>query len=339
MANLRDQFAPDEDLSHLTPSAKPAPRRASDSQTPTPVSQPLPQLPERSTPIPEPASEPSAPDDAQTNGASLPSIGGRERSGSQGHTLASRNAGSPTHRDSADHHHLPEASSKDGLRGNVKKQLARRGIMAGCLAVAAEGVVVLLVVVVLFVAAMSFTGPGGTDDALACTAECGVNGDIVATGKQFAWETSGHGYTQADAKPNYVAAVKKYNPHTDTNPYSDCGIYTATTMRASGVDPSYAGRGTGLQWSYVTAHPEKYRIIDVSSTADLQPGDVLFRGAGGGGHTSLYIGPQPLGDPFESAIVLSASLETPSPGEGHVPQVSIWYPAMNKAARFIGAAS
>lgn len=170
MANLRDQFADDKDLSHLTPSAKPAPQPASGSKTPAPANQSLPQLPERSGPTPEPTPDSPAPDDAQTSGASLPSIGGRERPGSQGRALTNRNASSQTHRGSANHHHLPQAANKGTLRGNVKKQLARRGIMAGLIAVGAEGIIVLLVVVVLFAAALSFV-PGGTGDAFACTTD------------------------------------------------------------------------------------------------------------------------------------------------------------------------
>lgn len=94
---------------------------------------------------------------------------------------------------------------------------------------------------------------------------------------------------EADAKPEYVEAVKQYNKGNDSDgsnwAFSDCGVFVATVMRASGADPEYAARGTGTQISYVKSS-SKYTVIPFTDTSLLRPGDVLIKD----GHTRVYVG-------------------------------------------------
>lgn len=116
---------------------------------------------------------------------------------------------------------------------------------------------------------------------------------IVDMAIKLAWPES-HG---KEPKPEYTEAVKKHNS-TRLGMLTDCGTFVSTVIRASGADKDFVPGGTSIMESYVRAHPEKWDVVDkVSSTSDLQPGDVLIVNAGGGqganGHTLIYIGPQP----------------------------------------------
>jgi len=141
---------------------------------------------------------------------------------------------------------------------------------------------------------------------------CG--GGIIQTALSLAWPESydkdtnrasehrDHPQTPTAA---YAAALKKYNPavYDENAPVGsgrwgdDCGIFVSTVVRASGADPNYPQSGTMNEERYVKDHPEKYTIIaNITSTAQLQPGDILIvnvgTGAGGLGHTFIYLGKQ-----------------------------------------------
>lgn len=98
-----------------------------------------------------------------------------------------------------------------------------------------------------------------------------------------------------DAKPEYVTAVKEFNRGNDSDgsswAFSDCGVFVATVMRASGADPEYQARGTSLQQSYVE-NSSKYEVIPFTDTALLRPGDVLIKD----GHTRIYVGQNSLSE-------------------------------------------
>ncbi|MBI3624291.1 hypothetical protein HY218_01515 [Candidatus Saccharibacteria bacterium] len=136
-----------------------------------------------------------------------------------------------------------------------------------------------------------------------------VAGNIVQTAINFSWPDRSPQSIAKIPKPEYAAALTQYNPNA---PYggADCGAFVATVMRASGADPNYPLSLTTTQANYVLSHPEKYDIqYEVTSTADLQPGDILIinagsyldnngqyhigNGAGASGHTMIYVGPQP----------------------------------------------
>ena len=145
-------------------------------------------------------------------------------------------------------------------------------------------------------------GPGG----------CGVvEGDVVSTALALAWDTSGHGRSLGDAKPEYQAAMPKFNGATAIDPYSDCGVFVATVMAMSGVDKDYLRRGAGSQRQYVRGSP-KYEVFEnLDNVSQLQPGDIFVHD----GHTFIYTGNYQGGD-GKTYNAASASLHD------HVPEAT-----------------
>ena len=159
------------------------------------------------------------------------------------------------------------------------------------------------------------TGASTADSTAGCGDTGVVSSNVVQTALNFSWPTD-HGMTP---KQEYVDALRQYNPGNIGNG-ADCGIFVATVMRATGADPNYPLSGTSLQEAYVRAHPEKYDVVDtVSSTADLQPGDILIvnsgNGQGASGHTYIFVGLQPDGSDEASA---SLGTRMPSLGKSEV---------------------
>ena len=122
---------------------------------------------------------------------------------------------------------------------------------------------------------------------------CGGNGvvagNIVETALGFALDTPATDgmNKESDAKPEYVAAIKQYNPGANV---ADCGMFVGTVMIASGVDASYPKSSTSTQLSYVKQHTEKYQIIENPTREELQPGDILIVNNGSDHHTEIYTG-------------------------------------------------
>jgi len=120
---------------------------------------------------------------------------------------------------------------------------------------------------------------------------CDMRADPAGCGRESL--ANGAPIGENDAKPAFVAAVKQFNPGNDSDgsnwAYSDCGVFVATTVRASGADPQYAARTTSVQMDYVKSSA-KYEIIPLTDTALLKPGDILIKD----GHTRIYIGPNTL---------------------------------------------
>ncbi|MGF7229088.1 MAG: N-acetylmuramoyl-L-alanine amidase family protein [Candidatus Saccharibacteria bacterium] len=163
------------------------------------------------------------------------------------------------------------------------------------------------------------TSTGTCDSTGASTAGNGATqGDIVKTALGYAWDTTGHGMNQSDAKPSYQAAMPKYNGSTGFNPYSDCGVFVATVMVASGVDPNYPKRGTTVQEPYLQNHPNLYTQVHATSTSGLQPGDIFIVNGNGQGHTYIYTGDYKGGD-GKTYNAAAASLN------GHVPEADGTY--------------
>lgn len=144
-----------------------------------------------------------------------------------------------------------------------------------------------------------------------------VAGDIVQTALNLAWNTGGHGKEKSDAKSSYQEAMPQYNGSTGTDEWSDCGVFVATVMIASGADKDYPKRVTTVQQTYLDNHPEKYdNRGQPQSTDDLKPGDILVNSS----HTYMYVGPQTNTDnPNSKYNSVGASLH------GHVPQATNFY--------------
>ncbi|WP_328989979.1 phage tail tip lysozyme [Kribbella sp. NBC_01245] len=117
------------------------------------------------------------------------------------------------------------------------------------------------------------------------------NGDIVATALTLAWKKNvPNSVNKSAATPAYQDAMPKYNGSTGTDEWSDCGVFVATVVVMSGVDPDYPRRGTGTQLPYLQNSP-KWETIPFNDTSQLKPGDILIMSRSGGiGHTYIYTG-------------------------------------------------
>lgn len=148
-----------------------------------------------------------------------------------------------------------------------------------------------------------------------------VAGDVAQTALNLSWP--GPHSPPLEPKPEYTQALNQYNRTVVSNG-ADCGVFVATVMHASGADPNYPASGTSAQDAYVRSHPDKYQVIQLSSsdtTAIFQPGDILIvntgSGQGGDGHTMIFVGSQSGG--YNEA---SASLDSRMPNLGTVSSVA-----------------
>ena len=154
-----------------------------------------------------------------------------------------------------------------------------------------------------------------------------ISKNIVQTAINLSWPNSKQG-TKPTA--SYQTALKQYNPsgYSLTNGLGDdCGVFVATVMHATGIDPNYPSSDTVAQAQYVISHPTLYKVTyPITSTSQLQPGDILIinkgttekngviipgqAGTGAGGHTFIYLGSQNNGNNIAQASLgtLSASL-------------------------------
>ena len=125
-----------------------------------------------------------------------------------------------------------------------------------------------------------------------------VAGNIVQTAINLAQPqplTTGK-TAKSDARDTYQKVKEEFNPSVQ---WSDCGGYVATVMISSGVDKDYVKVGVTKQVEYVKSKPDKYKIIENPTTADLQPGDILLSSKVG--HTTLYLGENSTGFPAADA--------------------------------------
>jgi N-acetylmuramoyl-L-alanine amidase len=166
---------------------------------------------------------------------------------------------------------------------------------------------------------------GSTGGGTSCGAVAGTGG---ATGSkaadkaiELAWPTPGHGKNKGDAKPIYVDVSEKLDGRqSETDFYSDCGVFVSTVMRSSGADTKYPDRGTYRQLPYLLKNSQgpnaKYTQIKTKETGKLKPGDILIFStyAGGPGHVYMFTGKP--GDKYNSR---SASFHD------HVPEATKAY--------------
>lgn len=164
------------------------------------------------------------------------------------------------------------------------------------------------------------TADTSTGSSASCGSAGAVAGDIVQTALNFAWQdvtypshgsadtpsctspdpaqnpsSCHHGFQQLGAnspkvytRQTYQDAWAKYNNAGSTS-FTDCGVYVATVLRASGVAKDYPASGSGGQLQWAQSHPDKYTVIGSPTVSDLQPGDVLVNSE----HTFIYVGHVP----------------------------------------------
>ena len=118
-----------------------------------------------------------------------------------------------------------------------------------------------------------------------------VTNDIVKTALNFALTpTVAEGTIEkSQARDTYQVAKEQYNPG-DDNSWTDCSVFIATVMIASGVDTNYPKVNVPTQVQYARNNPGKYTVISNATMADLQPGDILYTAVKD--HTMLYTGEQ-----------------------------------------------
>lgn len=117
------------------------------------------------------------------------------------------------------------------------------------------------------------------------------NGDIVKTALTLAWKKNvPNSVKKTAATEAYQRAMPIHNGSTGTDEWSDCGVFVATVVVMSGVDPDYPRRGTSVQLPYLQSSP-KWETMRLTDTGQLKPGDILIMNRGGGiGHTYIYTG-------------------------------------------------
>ncbi|GAB3942458.1 hypothetical protein GCM10029976_063480 [Kribbella albertanoniae] len=138
------------------------------------------------------------------------------------------------------------------------------------------------------------SSPGANPGATPATACAEGSGDIAAVAKNLAWPNQRPGYNHTGsndgdakvAKPEFVAAMKKFNDPNGYQAYTDCGRFVATVMHMSGADPDFPEVWTPAQFEYMKTSG-KYDSWHGEPPGGMKPGDIL----NGPGHTYLYVGP------------------------------------------------
>lgn len=177
-----------------------------------------------------------------------------------------------------------------------------------------------------------------------CVGSSQLTGPIIEVAQTLAWPRVLEAglNKESDAKPAYRDAVKEYNPgvlsraHKTNTPYADCGIFVATTMRASGADPSFPEVWTKRQKEYMQGS-NKYKITNNPNASDLEPGDILVyhKPATNEGHIMFYAGDIEGDDPSVEYQGIDASLNRTVPGYKDAGYMNYMIKEADFAARLI----
>jgi hypothetical protein len=157
----------------------------------------------------------------------------------------------------------------------------------------------------------------GTEQVCA-TAIGNGGGAVVQTALGLAWPNQKHKHDadQGSATPAYQSAMPKAeggDPGNDA--WSDCGVFVATVMRTSAADPTYARRGTDVQFDYIKKSG-KYNVYPrLTKASQLKPGDIMIIPDE---HTYIYTGSYK-GDDGKLYTAAGASWH------GHVPIANYLY--------------
>lgn len=123
------------------------------------------------------------------------------------------------------------------------------------------------------------------------------NGDINATAISLAWTDRGH--DKSNPKDEYIKAqqaVGMWGSQDENNCSiylgAACDRYVSTVILYSGIDPSFPrGGGVATLIPYLQHSPLYQEVPNTGNSSDLQPGDILARGASGNrrGHIQIYV--------------------------------------------------
>lgn len=140
--------------------------------------------------------------------------------------------------------------------------------------------------------------------AASCDGAGAVPGDLQATVKNYAYaddlakdeegDVDGLDYNASKPKSAYKKAFDagKANGQYTGGGYTDCGAFVTRSMIDSGYEPNYNYSGVADKGASNTVYGQlpwlkaNWQKISVSSTKDLQPGDVAINTK----HTYLYVG-------------------------------------------------
>ena len=123
-------------------------------------------------------------------------------------------------------------------------------------------------------------------------------GSIVDAALRLAWPDKSH---PDEVKPEFLEAAKALGQSTrsycsvssrELDYAQDCAIFVSVVVRTAGVDPDYPEGYTGSLLDHMSNSSLWEEIPNHHSEDNLQPGDVfvVHKGAGGSGHTFIYIG-------------------------------------------------
>jgi len=182
------------------------------------------------------------------------------------------------------------------------------------------------------VAKDSSPGSTGSSSSASGNAPCtstsgnGSNEAIRTAALGYAWPNKGrhNGTAQSLATLAYqspTTGMPHFNDysHAGSTPWTDCGVFVATVMHASGADPKYVGRITGSQLDYVKSSSKYTTFVPgpKGDTTMLHPGDVFIINQGSNGHTYVYTGSYQ-GDDGKTYTMAQASLGDHPPEAGNV---------------------
>lgn len=161
-------------------------------------------------------------------------------------------------------------------------------------------------------------------------------GDIVEASMHLAWDdkvelehSTADDHGRDDSKEEYVEVAEGIGDPTHAY-FTDCGVFVASVMISSGVDPDYVPRSTSAQLAYLENNDD-YEFFTPTSEGDLEPGDILIIEGPNIGHTYIYTGERHSADDGRAQ---GASLYT-RPPSGH----DIWLSDSNgtyQVARYQG---
>lgn len=160
------------------------------------------------------------------------------------------------------------------------------------------------------------TGNGG-GSSTACAPAKGAPGDTAvaaATSVGYAWPEY-HSPPFTEKKPEYSKAIDaaiSAGQYVGGGQYPgiDCGGFVTRVMIDSGFEPNYnyGGKGGNVATSQIKWLQANWTMLSISSTSELQPGDVAVNT--GRTHTFMFVGSQP---GFGSQVA-SASFSTSGRG-------------------------
>ena len=120
--------------------------------------------------------------------------------------------------------------------------------------------------------------------------------DIEAKAREYAWPSgtasSKYAYKTGSARPSYVAALKKYMNKSAKISQTDCGYFTSTCVRASGVSSDFLCLPANGTKPY-PALPSSISIVHQGAMGSftLKPGDVIrWQKTNGHQHTVVFLG-------------------------------------------------